>query len=73
MLTKRLELQFTNVAGKRVTISVIDPKDDLTSMEVEAVMNQIIAANIIEALGGDLVAIAGARVVTREVAELVAA
>lgn len=71
MITKRLELLFTNTAGRRVTVAVPDPKEDLTTQELNNAMTAIIGANVFESPGGDLVAIQGARVVTREIAELV--
>lgn len=73
MQTKRLELQFNNLAGKRITLSVLDPKDNLLADDVETVMNQLIISNIFDSVGGDLVSIAGARIVTRDVTDLVAA
>jgi hypothetical protein len=68
--TKRLEMIFQNSAGNRVTVSVLDPKDDLTAQSVEAAMQQILALNAITTAGGDLTAILGARIVTRDVNDI---
>jgi hypothetical protein len=42
-----LEMLFRNQAGQLVTISVIDPRPDITPGEVEEVMDTIIAQNIL--------------------------
>lgn len=69
MPVKRLQLIFLNAAGGRVTIAVLDPRENLTSTEVQAAMQAIIAANVFTSGGGDLVGIAGARVVSTETVE----
>lgn len=69
MLTKRLELQFLNEAGTRATIGLDDPKEDLTDAEVKNAMEAILAEDVFTSPRGDLVAIAGARIVAREVIE----
>lgn len=72
MISKRLEMTFQNMAGSRVTISVQDPKEDLGEEDVRGAMETIIDRNIFSSPGGDLVRIVGARIVTTEVAELIA-
>jgi uncharacterized membrane protein affecting hemolysin expression len=69
VISRRLELIFVNSQGKNVTVGVVDPKEDLTAEAVETSMQSVINANIFDS-GGDLVAITGARVVTREVNNL---
>ncbi|MHB1419746.1 MAG: DUF2922 domain-containing protein [Bacillota bacterium] len=71
MITKRLEMIFQNTDGRRVTIAVPDPKVDLTQAETQAAMDAILAKNVFTSPGGDLVAAIGARVVTREVADVI--
>jgi hypothetical protein len=73
MLTKRLELIFQNAAGRRTTLAVQDPRDNLTEAEVRAVMDLILARNIFTSPGGDLTAIVGARIVTRDITDIIAA
>jgi hypothetical protein len=70
-ITKNLEMIFQSLDGRSVTITVPDPKDDLTQNEVETAMNTIIAKNIFQSSGGDLVAISEARIVQREVTSLI--
>lgn len=52
---KTLRMVFRNQAGKNVTISLDDPRADVTSAEIEAAMDLIIARNIFTSSGGDLV------------------
>jgi hypothetical protein len=72
MLTKRLELIFQNVAGPRSTLTVPDPREDLSSEDVLSAMELIISRNIFTSPGGDLTAIISARIITREVEDLIA-
>jgi len=60
-----LEMVFRNQAGDLVTISVIDPRPDVTAAEAEAAMDTIIAQNIFTSPGGDLVEKVEARIVER--------
>lgn len=73
MIQRTLQLIFATAAGGTTTISISSPRADLTSTEVEAVMQQIIAANVFTSTGGDLVDVVGARVITRETTELLSA
>ncbi len=66
-MNKTLQMLFTNEEGRTVTISVPDPKDDLTGVQVSAAMATILAANTFVSTGGALVAAAGARIVSRGV------
>ncbi|MHB8077349.1 DUF2922 domain-containing protein [Desulfosporosinus fructosivorans] len=43
---KVLRMTFNNALGNAVTITLANPKTDLTAAQVEAVMDQIIARNI---------------------------
>jgi hypothetical protein len=46
---------FRNQADKNVTISMDSPRADVTSAEIEAAMDLIIARNVFTSTGGDLV------------------
>ena len=70
-LTRTLEMVFQNQVGKSVTVSVKEPKDGLTLMEVNAVMDLIIARNIFATTGGDLVSSVEAQIRQLAVTELV--
>ncbi len=54
-VTQTLKMSFVNQAGTKTTISLDNPKDTLTQAEVTAAMDQIIAKNIFNSAGGDLV------------------
>lgn len=70
METKVLELIFINAAGKKTTISLNDPREDLTALEVETAMETIIAKNVFTSTGGDFVALSSARIISRSVSSL---
>lgn len=63
--TRRARFGFVTQAGTRATISLDNPKNTLTEAEVTAAMDQIIAKNIFNTTGGDLVAKDSAQIVDR--------
>ena len=65
----RLQMVFRTAGGSRKTISVDDPKPDLTEAQIEAAMNTIVAKNVFQTSDGDLVAAVDARKVTTEVVD----
>lgn len=69
-MSKTLELIFVNAAGSKVTLRVTEPREDLQAAEVKTVMDEIVAKDIFTSTGGSLVGVAGARMVSRDVAEL---
>jgi len=52
---KILRMTFNNASGNAVTITLPEPKADLTAVQIEAVMDQIIAKNIFLTTGGELI------------------
>ena len=70
-MTKTLEMVFRNGEGKETVISLVDPRDDLTKTEVDAVMQDMLAKNIFSTKGGDLVQVVDARIRTRDAVSLV--
>ena len=70
MIREYLQMTFRNQEGGNFTLSVYDPKDDLTSEEVEAVMDIILQNNTFTSPGGDLKSKSAARIITREVETL---
>ncbi|MCB8815913.1 DUF2922 domain-containing protein [Desulfosporosinus shakirovi] len=52
---KVIKLTFTTVAGKTFSITLPNPRTDLTKAEAEAVMDTIISKNIFITNGGELV------------------
>ncbi|MGB9812770.1 MAG: DUF2922 domain-containing protein [Thermovenabulum sp.] len=70
-MTSNLELSFQNTAGKTVRITLQEPKQDLTPENVQNAMNLILSKNIFSSTGGDLVKALGARIVVRDVIEVI--
>jgi enamine deaminase RidA (YjgF/YER057c/UK114 family) len=52
---KVLRMTFNNALGNAVTITLANPKADLTAAQVETVMDQIITKNIFLTSGGDFI------------------
>ena len=70
-MAKTLQLNFNTASGKKVSLTVDEPRADLTPQSIEAAMQEIIAANVFEINGAALASVAGARVIERNVTELV--
>lgn len=69
MAEKRLEMTFKNQSDGRVRMSIDNPREDLSDVEIKLAMDNIVAKNLFNTSGGDLVAVVGARVVTTDVQE----
>ncbi|MEK5039880.1 DUF2922 domain-containing protein [Sporosarcina sp. FSL K6-3457] len=69
-MAKTLQLNFTTAAGKKVMLTVDEPRADLTSATVEVAMQEIIASGVFEVDGTLLETSRGARIVERHVTEL---
>lgn len=72
-MAKTLQLSFTTAQGKQTSLTVDDPKEGLTSSEVEVAMELIISSGVFEVDGSPLETAKGARIVERNVTELVKA
>jgi len=55
-MAKTIRLTFSTDANRRVSISVPEPKNSLTSSGVKSIMDSIIATDIIKPNGASLVA-----------------
>ena len=66
-MEKSLQLVFKNAAGTTKIITISNPKENLTNAETDAAMQKIVAANVFNTIGGDLVQAVEARVVNRNV------
>lgn len=62
-MTKRLLMSFRNADGNRVSLSVDDPRDNITDEEVKAAMQTVLAQDIFDSNGGNLVEIVDATIV----------
>lgn len=67
MIRKYLQLTFKNQEGGNFTLSVYDPKEDVTEAEVESVMDTILDQNAFSTNGGELASKNSARIVTRQI------
>ena len=66
-----LRMTFLTAAGNRVSITVDNPKDDLTQAQVQTAMDTIISKNILLATGGDLTAIDSAAIINTTTTEII--
>ena len=66
-----LQMVFRTAGGSRKTISIEDPKTDLTDEQVQSAMSAIMAKNIFSTGTGDLVEALEARKVTTTVTEFI--
>ncbi|MBU0903674.1 MAG: DUF2922 domain-containing protein [Planococcaceae bacterium] len=69
-MAKVLEMLFNTAQGKKFTISVDEPRADLTGAEVVSGMQGVLASNVFYADGANLVSADQARIVERNVTEL---
>ena len=69
-MEKTLVMVFKNGEGKTASMSVAAPREDLQGVEVMQAMQGLIDNNVFASGGSDLVEIAAARIVSREVTEL---
>ena len=73
-MAKTLELNFSTANGKNVNTGYCDePRADLTAPAVEAAMQAVIASGVFEMDGFPLDTSKGARIVERNVTEIVEA
>ncbi|CAM3309997.1 DUF2922 domain-containing protein [Filibacter tadaridae] len=70
-MVKTLQMNFNTASGKKVTLTVDEPRVDLTAESVAAAMQVIIASDVFEWNGATLAAATGAKIVERNVTELV--
>lgn len=70
-MAKTLELHFMTAEGKKTVLSVDEPREDITPVEVTAAMQAIVDSGAFEVGGYPLESAAGARIVERNVTEIV--
>lgn len=58
---------FKNANDGNFTLTIYDPREDITEEEVDGVMDEILASGVFVTPGGELKSKAAARIVTREV------
>ncbi|WP_078543545.1 DUF2922 domain-containing protein [Litchfieldia alkalitelluris] len=70
-MAKTLEMSFSTVDGKTAKVSIENPNEPVDQVALAAAMDAIIAANVFYRAGGDLAGKLGARVVERNVVDVV--
>ena len=70
-MAKTLQLNFSTASGKKLMLTVDEPRDNLTTQEVEAAMQEIINSAVFEVNGAFLETAHDARIVERNVTEIV--
>lgn len=68
-MPKSLIMTFLNEQNKNISISIDDPREDVTEEEIKTAMETIVAKNIFESKGGNFVKVNGAKIVTTSITE----
>jgi hypothetical protein len=66
-----LRMTFKNSDGKNYSIQMRYPKDNLTTEDIDTVMDLIVTKNIISTKGGDLTTVSDGGVLVRSFTDLV--
>ena len=61
--TKKLVMNFKTTGDKKISISVDNPKEDITESEIRSVMTLILSSNIFLPNGDELAALVDARII----------
>ncbi|HHW67526.1 MAG: hypothetical protein PWP07_128 [Epulopiscium sp.] len=70
MEKKTLQMVFTTQGGSTMTISVNDPKSNLTDNEVKSAMEELITLGVFTSSTGDPIAKKSAQIITQTTQEL---
>ena len=65
----KLLMTFSTEGGRKVSLFITDPREDLTEAEIKAAMDLIVAKNIFAPNGEDLSAVVEAKIVQTETTE----
>lgn len=66
---KRLVMTFLTGVGRKISISIDDPKENITEAEIVDAMNLIVEKNIFAPYGSELVATVDAKVIVTDTEE----
>lgn len=66
---KKLVMTFKNEVDKEVTISIDDPKDDITEQQIKAAMDLIVTKGIFKKGNYALTAVVDAKIVNTQTTE----
>ena len=67
--TKRLVMTFKTTDDKKVSLSVDNPREDITETEIKSAMDLVVEKNIFAPNGGNIVATVEAKVVVTDTTE----
>ena len=67
--TKRLVMTFKTTDDKKVSLSVDNPREDITETEIKSAMDLVVEKNIFAPNGADIVASVEAKVVVTDTTE----
>ena len=70
MAESKIQMNFKTSGNKKVSISVDNPKENLTSEEIKNVMDSIVTANIFDYKGENLAEVINAKTITTETEEI---
>ena len=68
--TKTLQLEFADAAGNSVVYSLKNPKESLDKSTVDAAVGTLLEKKIFATADGELTALKGSRIITRQVETL---
>ena len=64
--TKRLVMTFKTTDDKKISLSVDDPREDITESEIKDAMDLVVSKNIFAPNGADIVSAVEAKVVVTD-------
>ena len=67
--TKRLLMTFKTSDDKKVSLSIDDPREDITETEIKSAMDLVVEKNIFAPNGADIVSTVEAKVVVTDTTE----
>jgi hypothetical protein len=70
-MAKTLQLNFATPSGKKLMLTVDEPRENLTSVEVESAMQGVINAGVFGVEDSAIASAISARIVERTVTELI--
>jgi len=69
MVKTRLVMTFVDALGQNISMSIDDPRADITEGEIIAAMNLIVEKNVFKPRGADLVGIVEAKIIATDTTE----
>jgi hypothetical protein len=69
MVKTRLIMTFVDALGQNISMSLDDPRVDITQAEITAAMNLIVEKNVFRPKGSDLVGIVEAKIIATDTTE----